>query len=47
MNAAIVANRIKPVVDEVQPLEMFRDALEKMRGGGHFGKIVLSMQYAV
>lgn len=47
MNAAIVANRIKPVVDQIYPLEKFRDAFEQMSGGRHFGKIVLSMQYAV
>jgi NADPH:quinone reductase-like Zn-dependent oxidoreductase len=47
MNAAIVANRIKPVIDQIYPLEKYRDAFEQMRAGRHFGKIVLSMQYAV
>jgi NADPH:quinone reductase-like Zn-dependent oxidoreductase len=43
MNAAIEANHIKPVVDEVIPLEKYRDAFDHMRNASHFGKIVLAL----
>jgi NADPH:quinone reductase-like Zn-dependent oxidoreductase len=44
MNAAILANNIKPVLDGVYPLASFRDAFRHMQQGGHFGKIILSLQ---
>lgn len=43
MNAAIVANGIKPVVDRVFPVNEYRAAFEHMQSGSHFGKIVLSL----
>lgn len=39
MLRAIVANRIRPVVDRVYPLERLGDALKAMETGGFFGKI--------
>jgi len=41
MNRAIEAHRLKPVIDRVFPLEQSRDALERMAGGEHFGKICI------
>jgi NADPH:quinone reductase-like Zn-dependent oxidoreductase len=43
MNAAIFANKLKPVIDRVFPLSHARDAFEHMQNGSHFGKIVLSL----
>lgn len=43
MNAAIAANRLKPVVDRVFPLAQAREAFEHMRSGEHFGKVVLGL----
>jgi NADPH:quinone reductase-like Zn-dependent oxidoreductase len=43
MNAAISANKLKPVIDRVFPLSHARDAFEHMQSGSHFGKIVLSL----
>jgi len=40
--ALVNAKRIVPVVDEIFPLEKFHHALDKMRKGGQFGKLVLS-----
>lgn len=36
-------HEIRPVVDSVFPLERGNEALQKMAGGGQFGKIVLSI----
>lgn len=44
MLAAIVANRIEPVIDRVFPLADFREAFTHMQTGSHFGKIVLSLR---
>jgi NADPH:quinone reductase-like Zn-dependent oxidoreductase len=41
MCRAIEQHRIKPVVDKVYPWTEARAAFEAMRGGEHFGKIVL------
>jgi zinc-binding alcohol dehydrogenase/oxidoreductase len=35
------SKRIIPVVDQVFPFDQFPSALEKMRKGGQFGKLVL------
>ena len=43
MNAAITANRLKPVIDRIFPFAEARAALEHMQRGSHFGKIVLSL----
>jgi len=41
MCRAMELHRIKPVVDRVFPWTEARAALEAMRAGEHFGKIVL------
>ncbi len=41
MNRALEAYRLKPVVDEVFPLERAAHALAKLEAGKHFGKIVV------
>lgn len=43
MNAALAANRIKPVIDKVYPFEEVREALELMERAAHFGKIVVTV----
>lgn len=43
LNAALVANRIEPVIDRVFPLSEARAAFEHMQSGSHFGKIVLKL----
>lgn len=43
MNAALTANRIKPVIDKVYPFEEARGALELMESAAHFGKIVVTV----
>ena len=43
MNAALAVNGIKPVVDRVFGLEEGRAALEYLKSGGHFGKVVLRL----
>lgn len=43
MNAALAANRIKPVIDKVYPFEGARGALELMESAAHFGKIVVTV----
>ena len=43
MNAAIAANKLKPVIDRVFPFANFRSAFEHIQNGSHFGKIVLSL----
>ena len=42
--AAIETNAIEPVIDRTFPLSEARAAFEYMRGGSHFGKIVLDLQ---
>jgi NADPH:quinone reductase-like Zn-dependent oxidoreductase len=43
MNAALAANKLKPVIDSVFPLANARAAFERMQNGSHFGKIILSL----
>lgn len=43
MNAALAANRIKPVIDKVYPFEEVREAFELMESATHFGKIVVTV----
>ncbi len=44
MNAAIEVNALEPVIDRVFPLSEARAAFEHLKGGSHFGKVVLSLQ---
>jgi NADPH:quinone reductase-like Zn-dependent oxidoreductase len=39
MNRAIDHHRLRPVLDQVFPLEAARAAFDHMAAGGHFGKI--------
>ncbi|MES1241840.1 MAG: NAD(P)-dependent alcohol dehydrogenase [Acidobacteriota bacterium] len=39
MNRAIDHHRMRPVIDQVFPLESARAAFDRMAAGGHFGKI--------
>jgi NADPH:quinone reductase-like Zn-dependent oxidoreductase len=41
MNAAIAANRLKPVIDRVFGFDEVPAALRHMEAGAHFGKIVI------
>lgn len=41
MNKAVVANRVKPVIDKTFAFEEVREALKYMESGSHFGKIVV------
>jgi NADPH:quinone reductase-like Zn-dependent oxidoreductase len=43
MNRAIAAHGLRPVVDQVFPLERAADAFALMERGGHFGKIAISL----
>ena len=43
MNAALAANRIKPIIDRVYPFEEAREALKLMESAAHFGKIVVTV----
>jgi NADPH:quinone reductase-like Zn-dependent oxidoreductase len=43
MNRAIVANRMRPVVDRVFAFNEAREALETLGKGSHFGKIVIQV----
>lgn len=43
MNRAIDLHGIKPVIDQVFPLERTQDALALMQRGGHFGKIAIAI----
>ena len=44
LNAALIANRIEPVIDRVFPLAEARVAFEHLQSGSHFGKIVLDLR---
>jgi NADPH:quinone reductase-like Zn-dependent oxidoreductase len=44
MNAAIVANHLRPVIDRVFRLTDARAAFEHLQNGSHFGKVVLSLE---
>ena len=41
MNAAIAANKIKPVIDRVFGFDEVQAAYQHMAAGAHFGKIVI------
>jgi NADPH:quinone reductase-like Zn-dependent oxidoreductase len=41
MNRAIVATRMKPVVDQIYTFDRVPEALKSMETGSHFGKIVI------
>jgi NADPH:quinone reductase-like Zn-dependent oxidoreductase len=41
MNQAIAWHRLEPVVDRVFPFDQVRAALEHLKTGSHFGKVVL------
>jgi NADPH:quinone reductase-like Zn-dependent oxidoreductase len=43
MNRAIVAHRMKPVVDRVFAFEEAREAMHYMGSGAHFGKVVIKI----
>lgn len=43
MNRAIEYHKIKPVIDEVFPFDKAEEALNKLKSGQHFGKIVISI----
>ena len=42
MNRAITMNRLKPVIDKTFSFDQAREALESMKTGSHFGKIVIT-----
>ena len=42
MNRAITVNRLKPVIDKTFAFAQAREALESMKTGSHFGKIVIT-----
>ncbi len=43
MNRAVVAHRLRPAVGRIVPLGRAREALERMGGADHFGKICVSI----
>jgi NADPH:quinone reductase-like Zn-dependent oxidoreductase len=43
MVAAANMNRLRPIIDEVFPLDRVRDAMARLEQGGQFGKIVLKV----
>ena len=43
LNAALLANRLEPVVDKVFPLAEARAAFAYLQSGSHFGKVVLAL----
>ncbi|HEY9791612.1 MAG TPA: NAD(P)-dependent alcohol dehydrogenase [Candidatus Obscuribacterales bacterium] len=43
MNRALVANRLRPVIDRTFKAEQISEALEYMASGSHFGKIVVKL----
>ncbi len=44
MNRAIIAHRLKPVIDRHFAFEDAKAAYHTMRGAGHFGKLVINIQ---
>ncbi|QYU68120.1 zinc-binding dehydrogenase [Leptolyngbya sp. 15MV] len=44
MNKAIAANEFHPVIDRMFNMEEIGDALEYLKGGSHFGKLVIRIQ---
>lgn len=43
MNRALTQNRMKPVIDRVFPFHAAVDALEYLKSGSHFGKVVIAL----
>ncbi len=43
MNQAIESSKLKPVIDKVFPIEETREAIEYLKSGSHFGKIVIKI----
>ena len=43
MMRAVAADRLKPVIDKIFPFDRAREALETMKTGAHFGKIVVTI----
>ncbi|MCP4765204.1 MAG: NAD(P)-dependent alcohol dehydrogenase [Gammaproteobacteria bacterium] len=43
MNAALTLNRVHPLIDQVFEFEDARAAYHRMRGAGHFGKLVVKI----
>ena len=43
MNKTIESNALEPVIDRVFDFEGVREALEYMKSGAHFGKIVVAI----
>lgn len=43
LNKAITVAQSRPIIDRVFPFEQLREALEHMRSGAHFGKIVIQI----
>jgi D-arabinose 1-dehydrogenase-like Zn-dependent alcohol dehydrogenase len=43
MNAAITRSRMKPVVSDVFPFEKAPEALRRLEGASHVGKIVVEV----
>jgi NADPH:quinone reductase-like Zn-dependent oxidoreductase len=41
MNRAIAAHRIRPVIDSVHEFDRANEALARLEGGAHFGKVVI------
>jgi NADPH:quinone reductase-like Zn-dependent oxidoreductase len=44
MNAVLTRSHLRPVVDRVFPFEKAKEAFEHLRGGSHFGKIVIGVR---
>ena len=40
---AVEQNKLKPVIDSVQPLDDINTAMEKMQSNEQFGKIILEI----
>jgi NADPH:quinone reductase-like Zn-dependent oxidoreductase len=40
----VFERRLRPIIDEVYPLEQLRAAHERLEAGAQFGKIVLSVE---
>jgi len=46
MLTLIERTQLRPVIDSVRPFSETKDALDRMREGGQFGKLVLTMDAA-
>jgi NADPH:quinone reductase-like Zn-dependent oxidoreductase len=43
MNTVIASNSLEPVIDRVFDFDGVREALEYLKSGAHFGKIVVTI----